>query len=200
MFINLKNKILQPFRIKVKEKLVRKINYDFSVTKIWHEGWKRNLDKITEICIHHTGGTGPIIPFLRWMKFTGRPGYKKGIGLFPFVIDLESDIYQIGELTRWWYASSCGWHDRKVINIELIHLKGEFKKEQYEELNWLIFSYLFKQCPNIKKITGHDFNLKYWSKKPPKGCPSRWFKWNKLKHEKYKLNKIDEHCYGVKKC
>lgn len=162
-----------------------KIKVDYSVTNKWHKGWKRPLDQITEAVVHHTAGSGTWQGLRDWMlSVTGKrkANYKRGIGLFPFVIQKNGTLAKFGPIARWWYHSHAGKHDSETIGIEIIHNKGSFSKQQYETLFWLLFEYIPFHCENYKSIVSHDHNMmKYTGKK--KSCPGPDFEWAKLEKE-----------------
>lgn len=155
---------------------------DYSVTDKWHKGWSREMRDITEAVIHHTDGGGDIYTLKQWMlggEFSSR--YKKGKGLFHYVIDREGRIWEVGPLSRWWYHSCSGKHDRSTVGIELIHKSGPYTDKQYEALSRLLFDYL---PPDVQfsLIVGHDYNYKKYSN-DTKGCPGPDFRWERLEEE-----------------
>lgn len=165
-----------------------RVQQDYSVTQKWHPGWKRELDQITEVVIHHTAGTGNIETLKKWMLGGERKDqYIKGISLFHFAIGRDGKIWKAGPITRWWYHSCSGKHDRFTIGIENIHKSGPFTDEQYENLFWLLFDYLPNYCPSFNRIVSHDYNYNTYSKMK-KGCPGQDFGWGRLESEMTRRN------------
>ena len=160
-----------------------RIIQDYSVTQKWHTGWKRPLEQITEVVIHHTDGTGNIDTLKKWM-FTGerKNDYAAGISLFHFAVDRDGEIWKSGPLSRWWYHSCSGRHDRFTVGIENIHKSGAFTEEQYGNLFWLLFDYMPHFCPSYYRIVSHDYNYNRYSNMK-KGCPGPDFDWGKLEDE-----------------
>lgn len=156
---------------------------DYSVTEKWHRGWKRGLSEITEAVVHHTAGGGNINSLKSWMLAGERQeSYKQGIGLFHFSIDADGAIWKVGPISRWWFHSSCGQHDRLTVGIELIHKSGPFAEKQYESLFWMLFEYLPHFCQNYNRIVSHDYNFNTYSNNR-KGCPGPDFSWARLEDE-----------------
>jgi len=160
-----------------------RILQDYSVTQKWHNGWKRTLDQINEVVIHHTAGTGNIETLKKWM-LTGerKEQYMKGISLFHFAIDRDGKIWKAGPISRWWYHSCSGKHDRFTVGIENIHKTGPFTDAQYDALSWLLFEYMHHFCPDFSRIVSHDYNYNTYSNMK-KGCPGPDFDWDRLEQE-----------------
>jgi len=160
-----------------------RIIQDYSVTQKWHNGWKRPLSQITEVVIHHTAGNGNIDTLKKWMLGGERKdSYKKGIALFHFAIDKDGRIWKAGPISRWWYHSCSGKHDRFTVGIENIHKSGPFTPAQYKSLFWILFEYMPHFCPNYHRIVSHDYNYNTYSN-VKKGCPGPDFDWTKLEKE-----------------
>lgn len=155
---------------------------DFDVTKKYHNGFIRKLQSITEVVIHHTAGRGTYKTLKKWMIGGERKKqYKKGVALFHIAIDKDGSIYQLGKFTRWFYHSSSGRHDKKTIGIELIHYEGNFTKEQYRSLEYLLFDFFPKMFNNYSRIVAHDYNKNKYSGNR-KGCPGNTFDWYLIKN------------------
>lgn len=165
-----------------------RIQQDYSVTQKWHAGWKRPLDQITEVVIHHTAGKGSIDTLKKWMLNGERKDqYTKGISLFHFAISMDGEIWKAGPISRWWYHSCSGKHDRYTVGIENIHKSGAFTDEQYNNLFWLLFEYIPHFCPSYCRIVSHDYNYNTYNNMK-KGCPGPDFDWDRLESEMKKRN------------
>lgn len=156
----------------------------FDVSEMWHPGWKRKIEEITEVVIHGTPGktaTG----LLQWM-IGGERGksYKKGQALFHFLIDKNGTIYQIAPINRFYFHSCSGKHDKLTIGIELLNPivgnEGDYSDLQYESLELLMFDALFTYCKNINRVVGHDYNYNTY-KGIRKNCPGKNFDWKKTR-------------------
>ncbi len=168
------------------------IKKDYSVNNKWHGGWNRSLSQITEAVIHHTGSNGSIDSLKKWMLGGERKSqYKNGISLFHFAIGRDGTIWQAGDLSRWWYHSCSGKHDRFTVGIELVHKSGLFTDAQYTSLFWLLFVYMFHFCPSFYRIVSHDYNYDSYSNMK-KGCPGSDFDWGRLVGEMKRQNIIYE--------
>ena len=141
----------------------------------YFEGFDR-AEEPNEIVIHGTGGGASADAILKWM-LNGERGesYKKGIGLFHFLIDFDGTIYQIIEDYKWVYHSDAGKHDAKTIGIELMNNKsgnkGIIADAQYNALSDIIVDYVSK---DVRIISNHDANRKLYSGLGPKGCPGNF--------------------------
>lgn len=165
-----------------------RIKQDYSVTEKWHKGWARSPDSVTEVVIHHTDGIGNIETLKKWMLGGERKKqYVKGISLFHFAVDREGSIWKAGPVSRWWYHSCSGRHDRFTVGIENIHKTGPFTDAQYESLCWLLFEYMPHFCPSFCRIVSHDYNYSTYSN-GKKGCPGPYFDWKRLESEMSKRN------------
>jgi hypothetical protein len=165
-----------------------RIKVDYSVTDKWHKGWKRPLDQINEVVIHHTGGNGTWEGLRNWMlKGERKASYKKGVALFHFAIGKTGILAKFGPIARWWYHSSSGRHDRYTVGVEIIHRSGKFTDDQYETLFWLLFEYMPYHCKNYTRIVSHDYNFNTYSN-GKKGCPGPDFEWERLEDEMKKRN------------
>lgn len=165
-----------------------RIRQDYSITQKWHPGWKRPLEQVKEVVIHHTAGTGNIDTLKKWMLSGERKEqYTKGISLFHFAIDRDGKIWKAGPVSRWWYHSCSGKHDKVSIGIENIHKTGPFTDAQYENLFWLIFEYIPRICISYNRIVSHDYNYNTYSNMK-KGCPGPDFDWVRLENEMMRRN------------
>lgn len=171
-----------------------RITQDYCVTQKWHSGWKRPLEQVTEVVIHHTDGTGNIDTLKKWMLGGERSGqYVKGVSLFHFAVDRDGKIWKAGPVSRWWYHSCSRDHDKYTVGIENIHKSGPFTKAQYDSLFWLLFDYMPHFCPSYNRIVSHDYNYNTYSNKK-KGCPGPDFDWKKLEAEmKRRKIRFDTH-------
>ena len=150
--------------------------------------FSRNLSDISEIVIHGTGGGVNAVSLLRWMITGGRAEeYKKGIGLFHYLIDRDGEIYKLYNLEKWMYHSSSGQHDKCTVGIELMNPSAnnqvEYTAEQYKSLAEIIEA-INKLVP-IKTIAGHGYNKQKYSGSY-KVCPGRfdWFNFGEMLDKK----------------
>ena len=139
----------------------------------------RDIKDISEIVIHGTGGGVNAISLLRWMITGGRvEEYKRGIGLFHYLIDRDGEIYKLYSLEKWMYHSSSGQHDKCTVGIELMNPSTnnqvEYTAEQYRSLAELVKA--VNGLVTIKSIVGHGLNKQKYSGSY-KVCPGRfdWF-------------------------
>lgn len=166
-----------------------------------YKGLSRGIEDIKEITLHGTGG-GTAQGILAWMSSDTcerAENYKKSIGLFPYEIDRNGDIYELMQPELWYYHSDADEHDKSTIGIELVNpLKnnhGVYTEDQYKALFDLIM-YLMSKFPGIETISGHDYNaLKYSGlhvghKLHPYPCPGPMFDWLRLR------NYLENHGYG----
>lgn len=153
---------------------------DTGIRNKYHQGFTR-LCKPTEITIHGTGG-GPGV--LKWMYGGERSKYyKKGIGLFHYLIKRNGKTTEVIDPKNWVWHSSSGEHDEYTIGIELVNLSPGnllgYTEAQYLSLFQLI-DFLYEKYP-IKIIRSHNITKKIWSKsKRGKVCPGPRFDWEKL--------------------
>lgn len=173
------------------------VRYD--ITQRYHKGWARDLNDITEVCVHHTQSDGTFDGTLAYVSLPEpkrQADYKGAIGLFPFLVGQDGRIAKLGPLSRWWWASDSGAHDKTVVNIELCQGLKEFTDVQTDSLLWLIFDYILFHCPNCRRIVGHDYNNNLYSG-TTKGCPGNMFPWSKLEGEMARRNiKFSNHKIG----
>lgn len=145
--------------------------------------FERDINDISEIVIHGTGGGQSAKGIIKWMLDGEREIlYKKGIALFHYEIDRNGDIYQIIPDLNWVYHSSSGEHDKKTIGIELVNPvifnRGPYTIDQYNSLFSLIKKFI--GLYSINYIAGHGANkLKYSGSY--KECPGK-FDWTLLEH------------------
>lgn len=144
----------------------------------------RNLKDISEIVIHGTGGGTNAASLLRWILAGERAEeYKKGIGLFHYLIDRDGTIYKLYSLEKWMYHSSSGQHDKCTVGIELMNPSTnnqvEYTVEQYKSLAELVKA--ANGLATIKTIVGHGFNKQKYSGLY-KVCPGRfdWFNFGEI--------------------
>lgn len=147
---------------------------DKMIRRTWHKGFSR-LHIPSEIIIHGTGGGGTY----DWILAGGRAKlYKRGIALFHYLIG--DDTKEIISPENWVYHSSCGWHDRKTIGIELSNKdknnENPYSENQYRQLFDLLIM-LFDKYP-IRIIMSHNKCKQMYSGKG-KVCPGN-FDWSRL--------------------
>ena len=165
----------------------------FDVSMMYHKGFKRDINDISEAVIHATHGKSAN-GLLSWMIGGERAAqYKKGIALFHFLIGRLGEVYQIAPVARWYYHSSSGKHDKQTIGIELLNSlpnnEGDFTERQYVALEDLLFNVLFPNCKKIRRIVSHDYNYNTYSNNR-KGCPGKNFSWTQMR-DMFKIKKID---------
>jgi len=167
---------------------------DFRVTNKWSKGKNRTNDDVIELVLHGTGGGSNVKSLLQWMLNGERAkSYKQNIGLFPFAIDLNGDIYQLvdnpGE--HWFWHSNSGNHDKNTIGVELLNQSSQntnsYTEAQYNSLFWLAFEYMPYYFENYTRIVGHDYNYNLYQHNK-KGCPGSGFSWQKMQDELAKRN------------
>jgi len=177
-----------------------------AVRKKYHQGFRRNTNKIRKIVVHGTGGGGSAKSILNWMEdgeFAKK--YKKGRGLFHYLIGLQGDIYEIIDPDRWVYHSSSGRHDKTTIGIELVNPSidnlGGYTLEQYSSLVDMSI-YLMGKYHNIDQIIGHGKVKKIYSKSY-KNCPGQYFDWKALSvgltTEGYQYKMCKEHIKDIER-
>ena len=134
------------------------------------------------LILHGTAGGHKNIDCLNWMHTTGRPRYPKGIGIFHYLIDRETDL--INELVNpdfWYHHASCGWFDKHTIGVELINPNrqngGRYTDIQYKNLVDL-FDYLQQYYP-LTTIMSHKRAKQKYSN-GTKECPGNGFDWIKF--------------------
>lgn len=203
-----------------------KIIKDPRISNKWHKGFLRDqtfnrkgeivktkFELPYVITLHGTGGGDNCEGVIQWILNGGklqngknRKGqYKRGIGIFPFLIGRSGKIFQLLDPNRWTFHSSSFTYDRFTIAIELLnpHPNNEdpYTLAQYESLFWLMFEHLFVEYP-INVITSHErLAQKYSGKK--KNCPGN-FDWDKLESElkkrKYKFdnNSLYNSYWGIR--
>lgn len=170
------------------------IKIDTEIRNKYHIGFNRDKLDVNQIVIHGTGGGSSAQSIMRWMLGGERASqYKKGIGLFHYLIDCFGVIYEIISPKNWVYHSSSGRHDKHTIGIELINLnfsnQSEYTPNQYFSFIDLIFNKIFKMY-NITSIIGHGTCKKIYSKSY-KNCPGN-FNWKIIKDELTERNFIFE--------
>jgi hypothetical protein len=169
---------------------------DKDITSKWGDPPHRELSEINEIVIHHTAGNGNWSDLKKWIlsdTCERKDQFKKFVALTHFYIDKDGKITQIYDLDTWTYHSCSGRHDAQTIGIELVHSNGDFKDDQYNALINIIIS-ICDIC-DIKQIVSHDYNYLKYSHNS-KGCPSKYFDWNKL-NEMLKIKNLNIILKGV---
>jgi len=162
---------------------------DDRISKKYCAGFSRSAP-INEVTIHATAGGDSAAGVIDWMTAGGNMGggktraedYKKGIGLFHFIIDPSGNVTRVIDTDKWVYHSSSGVHDSTTIGIELVKPDkknaGEPTDAQYFALIDLILL-LRKLYPTIKTISSHDYNAAKYSARAPKPCPGE-FNWKMI--------------------
>lgn len=163
---------------------------DNRISEKYFSGFPRDSN-ITEITVHATAGGKDAESVIDWMVAGGDMGggktraadYRRGIGLFHFIISPNGEVTRITDTDKWVYHSTSSLHDKLTIGIELVkpdsHNATAPTDEQYLSLIDMIIL-LRKLYPSIDTIASHDFNAAKYSGKPPKPCPGN-FDWNKLR-------------------
>ena len=145
------------------------------------------------IILHGTAGGGsggkPGSPggLLKWMMGGEREvEYTKSIGLFHYLIEQDSDVWEIINPDKYTYHSGTGGHtDSRSIGIELVNRDAgnmdEYAPEQYDALDTLL-SELFARYPTINEITGHSAIYKRVKQRAKTlDCPGPMFKWDRVR-------------------
>ena len=168
------------------------IIFDESIANKYMKGYSRQISSITDIVIHGTGGGESAKSLLNWMltlngetsedKKKKEERYKKGIGLYHYLIDINGDIYNIIDPKNGVYHSDCGEFDLlHTIGIELLNTeeknRGEYTEDQYTALFQLI-SYLREIFFMIINIGSHDYYRHIFSGLAKKPCPGMTFNWS----------------------
>ena len=171
----------------------------------YHNGMRRTENPDT-IIIHGTGGGQNARAFFKWVlgdNFERATQYRGGEG-FPYLIDVNGDVYELADpASVWQYHSGTGGRDKKTIGIELINtsagnLSG-YTTGQYGELLKLICDKLLKYFP-VTSIVGHGAFQKSATGKG-KVCPGPKFQWeilaNELTSRGYKFKTSSEKIYDI---
>lgn len=164
-----------------------KIHKDTSIREIWHRGFERDSDPDT-IVIHGTGGGGTYGYVARGGDDSNtKRKYRRGVGLFHYLIERSGKIIEIIDPDRWTHHSHRGQRDKHTIGIELVNNRrnnsGDYTKDQYDSLFYLVFFYLMKKY-HISVIMSHKRSMiKYVPQKKPKDCPGPNFDWKKLEKQ-----------------
>ena len=166
-----------------------RIIVDTRIRKRFFEGKKRDKPP-NKIVLHGTagGGRGGKVGepggLYNWM-LSGERGeeYKRGVGLFPFLIERDGDIIELLNADLWVYHSGIGAEDSETIGIELVNRKrenaGVYNADQYESLEFLL-SILLEKYP-IETIWGHSAILMDRRVKVNRTpCPGQEFEWSRL--------------------
>lgn len=160
------------------------IHQDTEIRGKFHNGKSRKafLGSVKEVVIHGTGGGGT----LEYVRGGGRAEYYyKGIALFHYLVETDGTIWEIIDPDMWVYHSTRGIDDRNSIGIEIENPdrlnRAEYKKEQYDSLNWLIYKHLMGRYPKIDTILSHRRAIeKRYNGTRTKECPGKGFDWSKL--------------------
>ena len=147
-------------------------------------GKVRDLNSVTEVVVHGTGGGSTPDALVSWvLGGERRADYEMGISLFHYTIGRDGKVIQILDPKYWCYHSSSGQHDAETIGIELLNPDsgnhGTYTDEQYKSLNTLIFKYLKPRMNGINHIVSHKFNYEKFSG-GTKNCPGEGFDWNRI--------------------
>ena len=167
---------------------------DMRLQGMYH-GYARAIADINEITVHGSGGGSSSMALLNWMSSENcerKELYKKGIGLFPYTIDFNGDIYNLMPVNNWYYHSDAGQHDSHTIGIEMMNSgqgnSGKYTNVQYASL-FELMSDLCSKYP-ITDIHSHDANRRMFSNMPQKPCPGMNFNWSQL--EEYVTENINK--------
>ena len=162
-----------------------KLIIDNQIRSKYCEGFVRGM-LVTEIVIHATAGRGT----LPWMIDGGKKkdgtdhvnDYKKGIGLFHYLISSDGTVTNVIDPERWVFHSHAGDHDRQSLGIELSKAEENNSdaptEAQYSALLELL-DQIVKTYPIINTVTSHDHNRRVYSGLDPKPCPGV-FDWARL--------------------
>jgi hypothetical protein len=161
-----------------------------------YKGFPRSLYDVSAIIVHGTGGGESSKAVIDWMSSETcerAEMYKQGIGLFPYSINWNGDIYNLMPVMDWYYHSDAGNFDRNTIGIELLN-KGIGNSQPYTDAQYTALFELIKQLintfPGIAEIRSHDANRRIISNLPPKPCPGPLFEWSRL--EEFITNEINK--------
>lgn len=161
------------------------IHVNRKVRKDIFPGFNRNKD-IKTLVIHGTAG-GHTLPWVEQAKGDRLARYKRGIGLFHYLIDNLSphpDGYVIEVLSpdRWCYHSGVSRRDEESIGVELMnahpHNGNEFSAKQLQSLVDLCV-FLKTEYPNLTEFVGHGRNMQRTSNRW-KNCPGAKFPWEEF--------------------
>jgi len=174
---------------------------DYSPTEMWHKGWKRNLEDIIEVVIHHTESNMDENQTIEWIKGGERSAeYKRGVALFSFLLGQTGHLVKLGPLSRWWYHSSSRNHDSVTVGIEVCNRYESFTDAQIKMLWWFLFDYIPYHCPNFKRVVGHSYNEKIYSG-TNKHCPGKGMPWGimeqEMTHRGIVFKKIFDEAYEI---
>jgi len=170
------------------------INKDEKIRNKFFSGYDRTKP-INWFVIHGTAGVG----VLRWMRDLVTPeskrglSYKKGIGLFHYLIERNGTIWEIISPDKWVWHADVGSYDGGSIGVELENPSTsnakEYTAEQYTSLLSL-FNYLKKLYPTIDVMISHNrAKIKVNNGKlGGKECPGKgfdWLMWKKMVSQYY---------------
>ena len=160
------------------------IEKNTSIRDQYHQGYER-ADPPSEIVIHGTAGGRSARGLIRWMERGERGSqYRRGIGLFHYLIGHDGEIFEIIDPDRWVYHSSSGRHDERTIGIELMNMYrdngGGYTEAQYRALSGLISS--LQSRYDIELIRSHSraYSLFTGGTKPGPPCPGS-FDWSRAR-------------------
>jgi N-acetyl-anhydromuramyl-L-alanine amidase AmpD len=175
------------------------IEIDDVIRNKFMNGFDRKEARIKTLVIHGTAGGGTY----RWMKNRVSQNYKKGIGLFHYLIERDGHIREIIDPDRWVYHSHAGHRDSTTIGIEIINPnvfnRGHYTNSQYQSLFYM-FDFLFNKYKTIDEIISHNMQRYRYTEKH-KACPGEAFNWDRIKGYLLIENKIfeyeKEHYYNI---
>lgn len=188
--------------------LIKKDHRIFNKYKENLETFRRSQDPLT-LVIHGTGGGGSANSLVEWMlsgEFDEK--YKKGIGLFNYLIDLSGETYEIIPPIYWTHHAHAGKENhKKMLSVELIN-KDKENKNRYTPPQYLALSFLIKIL--IKKYGELKIVSHQWCKKnyAPReinntiNCPGSNFDFLSLTNMLmgWDVRMIDIDNFEVKKC
>jgi hypothetical protein len=184
---------------------IMNITENKSIREKYNQGFIRDRP-ITEIVIHATAGFDSSLGIINWM-LGGERGidYAKGIALFHYLNDMQGEITEIIDPSRYVFHSSSGSHDKETIGIENIKPtrdnSGMLPEPQLTALCELI-EWLLESIPTITRIVSHDFNAMKFSNKPPKPCPGD-MEWQAIEFhlttKGYNVLKISDQQYSIER-
>lgn len=161
---------------------MKEITVDTVIREKFHEGFERTTQPGI-VVIHGTSGGGT----LEWMRKGARAAdYRKGIGLFHYLIQRFGSIYEIIDPERYVRAAHAPKEEEaSMIHIEWLNPKpgnaDHYTDQQYESFAWLVFDYLMLKYP-IRTIMTHQYSFDNHvggRKDPP--CPGPRFDWAPVK-------------------
>jgi hypothetical protein len=175
-----------------------KINKDTIIRNKWHSGYERTKPVIWFV-IHGTAGGGTLHWIRNIVKENSQRGkaYKKGIGLFHYLIERDGTIWEVINPDKWIWHASIGSFDGGTIGVELLNPSykntDSYTSQQYDSLLNL-YNYLRSdKYPEMDVMISHNRakikinNGKYGGKACP-GPGFDWTLWKNMVGELYSYN------------